>query len=282
MKRWLSGVVGVLALLALGGCDPYVAAAPGTAALDVSVHMDGRVTALLFLDETHRDASELRTAGEEVAARLFPGRPGAGVQVDGNGGGYPFAALEAQGVYRPGARPQVPLDTRDAVAWLLAHGARSVDVGVDAPTVPLTASWSPQPPPDEARAYWRWEAVTSAAGAPTGVLRMAPRPWVGVVPPAALAAAVALLVASVVVARRRRRLPAVLLAVASFAGPAVPMWVVLPVELDSLGVAGWLPEAGVTAVSIVTALSFLVLPVASVAAVTHALVVTRRRTAAPA
>lgn len=272
MKRWLFGAVGVLALLALAGCDPYAAAAPGTVELDATVHGDGSAAVQLFFDDSSRSTVELRDAGEQVASRLFPAVPAVTVQVDENDHGVPFAVIDADDVYRPGARPQLSLDTRDAVAWLLDHGARSVDVVVTAPHVPFAASWSPVPPTDDASPFWTWREVTVPDGAPAGVLTMAPRPWRGLVPPVAIAAGFGLLAGAVVTARRRRRGTALLLAVAAVGGAVVPMRVVLPFELENLGVAGWLPGAGVTAVSIGTAASLLVLLLAVVVVLGYLLV----------
>jgi hypothetical protein len=237
--------------------------------LEVLVNADGSGTAEMYLDDSHRSDAQLHAWGEAVGSRLFPSATSLAVRVDPNSGGYPFVVIDAQGLYQPGPQPQVSLDTRDAVSWLLSNGTKTVDVYIDSPRVPLTASWTPPRGPDELS--WVWTKITTGAAAPFGVIVMSPEPWLGVLPVLLTVLAIGLLIGSYVVFRRRRRraLPMVLAGCAFIASAVVVMQAgaVLP---NNLGVAGVVSSTWVQVASAVTLLSLLAAPVAVVLFVVYA------------
>lgn len=113
--------------------------------MTVILNAEGGAETQLFLDSRVRSHAELTHLGEQVAPLLFPAASGHTVVVDDNSQGYPFVKISAAKVYEPGPRPKFSLDTRLIVSFLLNDGFRSVDLGVQAPLVPVTATWVPLP-----------------------------------------------------------------------------------------------------------------------------------------
>ncbi|WP_456843939.1 hypothetical protein [Cellulomonas sp. P5_C6] len=280
MKRWVAAALAAVVALALSACDPAMPSGETNGAeLDVVVNADGSGTAELYLDDTTvRSDAQLRAWGDEVGARLFPSASSRTVRVDPNGGGYPFVVVDAQDLYRPGPQPQVSLDTRDAVTWLLADGPDGVDVvdvSIDSPRVPLTSSWTPSRGEDEST--WAWWGITDGTTAPYGELVMSPAPWLGVMAVLLTGLGLALLVWSVVTyVRRRRRARAMILAAGAL---AVSVLVVLragAVLPNNLGVAGVASDTWVQAASLATLAVVLVAPASFVMLVVYAATPRRR------
>ncbi len=160
MRRWVVLAVATGAVLVLSSCEGDVTR-PGAVGLDVNIDAGGAATAQIHFDAVNRPDGRLRALGEAVAIRLFPSASSRSVGIDDNGD-HPFVVIDAHGVYDPGPHPRISLDSRAAVSWLLANGIKTVDVFVDSPRVPLTASWTPADTEDPP---WGWTGITAAAAA---------------------------------------------------------------------------------------------------------------------
>jgi uncharacterized membrane protein YbaN (DUF454 family) len=258
------------AVLALSACDPSETSGRTNGVnLEVLVNADGSGTAQMYLDDAERSDAQLHSWGEAVGARLFPSATAVQVRVDPNSGGYPFVVIDAEGLYQPGPQPQVSLDTREAVGWLLANGTKTVDIYIDSPRVPLTSTWTPPRGADEFS--WVWQGVTDGSGAPVGVIVMSPEPWLGILPVLLTVLAGVLLVLSFVAFRRRtHRLVAMLLASAALIATGIVVMQAGAVLPNNLGVAGLASSTWVQVASLLTLLSLLLAPAAVVLLVLYA------------
>ncbi|WP_421733446.1 hypothetical protein [Cellulomonas sp.] len=262
MKRAIVAALAAVVMASLAACDPYGPSGQTDAVdIDVVVNTDGSTTAQVFLDDSAaRSDAQLLTWGHAIGTRLFPAATSLAVRVEPNGAGYPFAVIDAPDVYEPGPHPRVSLDTRDAVAWILAQDATLVDVYVSAPGVPLTSSWEPSRGQDVAE--WAWMDVSDATDAPVGVVVMSPEPWLGLLAVTLTALGAAVLVGAFVALRRRHRAVAIALAGAALVTSLAVLLrggANLP---DNLGVAGVASNAWVQVAAIVTALAVLEIPAA--------------------
>ena len=267
MKRAIVAALAAVVVASLAACDPYGPSGQTDAVdIQVVVNTDGSTTAQVFLDDTAvRSDAQLLTWGHAIGTRLFPSATSLAVRVEPNGAGYPFAVIDAPDVYEPGPHPRVSLDTRDAVTWILAQDAELVDVYVDAPGIPLTATWEPSRGQDVAE--WAWMDVADAADAPVGVVVMSPEPWIGLLAVTLTALGVAALIGAFVVLRRRprrHRVIAITLASGAFVASLAVLLrggANLP---DNLGVAGVASNTWVEVAAIVTALAVLQIPAACI------------------
>lgn len=273
VRRGVAVAVAAFAALVLSGCVPYGNAdRPNGVDLRVVVNADGTGGAQMFLDNTERSQAQIQAWGEAVGTRLFPSATSLAVRVDPNTGGSPFVVIDAPGLYQPGPQPQVSLDTRAAIGWLLASGTKTVDLTVESPNVPLTSSWTP--PVGQGDHSWEWTGVTAGTAAPYGVIVMAPQPWSAAQALMLVVTALGLLVVSFVVFRRRRRraMPMALSGMALGASVAVAA-LGTTLQPDNLGVAGTMSGTPVQVASFVTALA---LPIALAAGVLSSFYRTRR------
>jgi len=272
VKRWVAAALAAVAVLALSACDPYAPSdTKNGVLLDITINTDGSGTAPMYLDDTIRSNAQLQKWGEAVGSRLFPSAASSTVRVDQNGGGYPFVVIEAQGIYQPGAQPQVSIDTRGAVTWLLSNGAKTVDVYIYPPAVPLTSTWTPARAADEGT--WAWTKITVGTAAPFGVIVLSPKPWLGILPVVLTMLAFGLLLGSVVVFGRRRRRPLAM----GMAGGALIVSVIVVIQSaaifpENLGVAGILSSFWVEVASVVPLVTLLTAPTAVVLFVVFAVI----------
>lgn len=251
-----------VAALGLAGCDPY----PPSGVADgvevtVMLNAEGGAETQLVLDSRVRSHAELTRLGEQIAPLLFPAATGHTVVVDDNSHGYPFVKIFAAGVYKPGPEPKFSLDTRPTVSYLLGNGFRSVSLGVQAPLVPVTATWVPAGAED--RGAWSWNDIVSAAAAPSGSIEMAPEPWRAVLPLALTGGALGLTVLAGFALLRRHRVLTATTALGSCAIVLVGLFTDAGVgQAENLGVPGYLSGAWLTAAGIIPVLA---LPVGLVA-----------------
>lgn len=235
MRGWGLAVLALLAVLTLSACDPPPrTTVPADVDFWVSIGDTGGAEVTALIEGDTLSGVGASAVGEALATLMFPDAESSEVSVSDSIGDV---TVRLGGVYEPGAAPQVPIDTRDAVAWLLQAGARTVDVSVYAPRVSNSATWSTQP--DRTNAHdWHWRLLTTAGEAPHGDVAMAPAPWRGVALVIGQLFALALMATSVVFGVRRRRAVALPLA---GVGITVGMATFLSQEtnnLEQLGVSG--------------------------------------------
>jgi hypothetical protein len=164
------------ALLAVGGiaivvasCDPAVAPDnPQLIEMQISVgpHGGGGVR-LGFGQRPSR--SELLRIGSDLKESVFVGHDFV-VSIDPNDPGYPFLDLKSQGVFVPGAHPEVRIDTTGLCRELLVAGYTKVEVSVAAPSTPH--SWHLTP-----STFDNGSTVGDCSQVPSGTLQLSPQPW---------------------------------------------------------------------------------------------------------
>lgn len=229
-------MLALLAVLTLSACDPAPrTTVPADVDFWVAIGNTGGAEVTAFIEGDTMSGVGASAVGEALATLIFPDAESSEVSVSDSLGDV---TVRVSGVYEPGPAPQVSIDTRDAVAWLLRAGARTVDVSVYAPRVSNTATWST--PPDRTNAHdWHWRLLTTADDAPRGEVLMTPAPWGGMALAMGQLTALALMATSVVFGVRRRRAVALPLAAV---GIAVGMATFLSQEtnnLEQLGLSGW-------------------------------------------
>lgn len=205
-------MLALLAVLSLTACDPPPRnTAPSDVSLSIYIGKSGDVQVTAFVEGDALPGLSARAIGDELATLMFPQARSREVEVSDSLGDV---TVRFGGVYDPGPEPQVSIDTRDAVTWLLREGARTVGVSVNAPRVPSAGTWTPDPSTASTSNWWWWRYVSATEAAPHGDVVMRPEAWRGSLLVAVSATSFALLVASLVFAVRRRWRTAVVLAAA--------------------------------------------------------------------
>lgn len=172
----------------------------------------------------------------------------------------------------------VPIDTRDAVSWLLSDGARTVNVSIDTPRVPAAASWVPTTADDGIG--WSWSGLRDGTDAPTGSVELRPFPTRDLAEVAllALALAVAVTAISAFLCIRRRRMSSMLLAGAAVLPLFLGLVLFSPVlAFASLGTAGVIPPGWSAMAGYVQLLWVLTGPVAATILTVNAVFLLRVR-----
>lgn len=161
----------LLCLAFVTACDPYSPSDTGTAEVWVEVHPHARGSARVVFDNHMRSRAELLATGRAVAPLLFPKNTKLQVKIDPNGGGYPFIAVSASGIYADKPTTLWPFNARPASQYLLDRGMRSVYVGVWVQAKSAAGQWIPAGKHDQ-DGMWTWPAITEATQAPAGVVAL--------------------------------------------------------------------------------------------------------------
>ncbi|WP_157419923.1 hypothetical protein [Actinomadura kijaniata] len=265
-----------LVLLLLGGlaaCGGTGRRGPGAWA-HLTVLPDGTGRLDLYAAGPLRSDAEVRALAEEMARETFPGARASRTRTLTDRG-EPFARVDVDGVYRPGERVSLRLDTAAVWRRLEERGFPDAGVRLWLPSVPVTLR--PTAPPDLGSRAWRLRKGTTP---PVVQVTMRPQAmrWGGAM---ALPVVGAVGVALAFFARwRRLSLPGASLAVAA---AFVTVVTSAGRQGDNLGVAGLASGRALEAATIAPLAALPpALPAAMVLAVTlHRLARGRRRSGHP-
>jgi hypothetical protein len=261
-RRW--GVVAMVPLLlavaagcGAGGRPP----APG-AHLQVVLRADGSGRVDFWVGGGVHSDRELRDLGGRLAAVLFPGKTLRATVVE-PGTAFPLARTEVPQAYGPGRHPVFDLQGRGVGATLKVAGYRDYTLLVRPPRVPTSIGARQHPPGFE----YRWHGDASGTP-PAGSIVMRPRPLHWGVEVALLVVTVAAAVTAL--AGRDTRL-----ALAGCAAALVTAATILVTDRasgEALGALGYLSG---TPLTLATGLPFAALPVALLAMIRPARLLTR-------
>lgn len=172
MSRWTASLIGLALMVGvLAACDPYPPPPAGMADVDITVRTDGTAEMDVHLPL----ASDQEQLAEAAARAVFPAAGTVRVTSFDNRG-RPYPIVDIAGVYRPGPRVVLTIDTSDLLAELADAGITRFDLSVCVPSVPETMTATPAQD-TSLPGCGVWEGLGDTPLRATIDMRPTPTPW---------------------------------------------------------------------------------------------------------